>query len=186
MITQKYKKAHDAKQAVQSYLNILSKLKPESEKHKSILKKISEIEEAYSLTKTVITNHTDEVDDVTDCDVYAGNPMNFELAVARKYMYLMQSAVRRGKDFNLTLPDVRKLLSRKTCAYTGVHFSSENTRTVDRVDSNKGYVKGNVVAVTHKANQLKNTLFENKSSELLLDLKQLNNFCKNVTKLRLK
>ena len=90
--------------------------------------------------------------------------------VARKFISVLTSAERRGKEFNLTLKEVKKLLNRKTCFYTGVKMVNplkdheenpiENARTFDRVDNEQGYVIGNVVACSHWSNQLKNTLFE--------------------------
>jgi hypothetical protein len=38
--------------------------------------------------------------------------------------------------------------------------ATPNERTIDRIDNNKGYVKGNVVSCSRKANQLKNLVFE--------------------------
>ena len=87
--------------------------------------------------------------------------------IARKFLSVLNSAEKRGKEFNLTLKEVKKLLSRKTCYYTGVtlvNYSEEdpvdNARTFDRIDNEQGYVIGNVVACSHWSNQLKNTLFE--------------------------
>lgn len=83
--------------------------------------------------------------------------------VAEKYLQLMKSAEKRGKEFSLTIADVRKLVSTKRCYYTGVELSQtdgDRFMTVDRIDNEKGYVKGNVVACTHWANQIKNQLFE--------------------------
>lgn len=87
-------------------------------------------------------------------------PLN--LQAAKKYVQLYESALKRGKDFNLTFGDVKRLINRKTCAYTGVRFGSNPStkKTVDRIDPKKGYVKDNVVIVTHEANQIKNKLFE--------------------------
>lgn len=87
----------------------------------------------------------------------------FEVHVARKYTQLLISASSRGLPFNLTLSDVRALLKRKTCAYTKVEFSTTveaHKRTIDRMDCNLGYVKGNVVACTHESNQMKEHFFE--------------------------
>ena len=59
--------------------------------------------------------------------------------------------------------ELNSLIKRKTCFYTKVPFNNanENTRrTIDRLDCNLGYVKGNVVACTHEANQLKEHFFE--------------------------
>lgn len=86
-----------------------------------------------------------------------------DVIISRKYLNLHQSAKKRGKDFNLTFSDVKKLLSRKTCYYTGMKLSREegnNQLTIDRIDGTKGYVKGNVVACSHWANQIKNSLYE--------------------------
>lgn len=100
-------------------------------------------------------------------------PEDRRLIVAAKYLQLLQSATKRNKEFNLTIADVNKLMSRKTCGLTGVKFNEHNKRTIDRIDANKGYVKGNVMAVTHKANQIKNILLESENSEYKTELKQL-------------
>lgn len=96
-----------------------------------------------------------QADEITDIDV------------CRKYLSLHSNAATRCKDFDLSISDVRKLLKTKKCAYTGVVMTKaestppKNTdRTIDRLDSTKGYVRGNVFAVTHFANSLKNVLFE--------------------------
>lgn len=98
----------------------------------------------------------------------------FQLEVTGKYYHLMKSASTRNKEFNLTRSDVRKLLERKTCFYTGLPFSTKDgspyQRTIDRVNSKKGYVKGNVVACSKMANEFKNTLIEN-GNGLSLDKK---------------
>lgn len=81
--------------------------------------------------------------------------------VAKKYLQIANSAATRSKEFSLTLADVRKLLRVKKCHYTGVVFGDgDNAMTVDRIDSAKGYIKGNVVACTHWANQTKNSVYE--------------------------
>lgn len=104
-----------------------------------------------------------------------------DLVVGEKWVNLRKSAHRRGKDFNLTIGDVKKLVLRKTCAYTGVRLTPDN-RTVDRIDASKGYVRGNVCAVTHAANQLKNAALENVNSETKLSLKELNKFVNSMNK----
>lgn len=117
----------------------------------------------------------------------------FRLIVARKWVQLHESALRRGKEFNLTHSDVRKLLSRKTCTYTGIRFEYTPSecingvdpycRTIDRLDPNKGYVKGNVFAITHMANQMKNSLLEDKTSSRKTSLKTLTKFVSTLNKL---
>lgn len=122
---------------------------------------------------------------------------NTDLAVSMKHVRLYESARDRGIEFELSHSDVRRLLSRKTCAYTGVtltrgikldsnkpHIKQLPTaRTIDRIDATKGYVKGNVVAVSHLANQMKNSLLEWGGSELKTDMKTLKKFVKTLDKL---
>ena len=79
--------------------------------------------------------------------------------VIKKFLFIEQSALKRGLDFDLSIKTVRALLNKKTCAYTGVTFSanekSPSYKTFDRVDNTKGYVDGNVVACTRFINELK-------------------------------
>lgn len=93
-----------------------------------------------------------------------GNKSGDDISVraAMLYAHLIQSATRRGLPFNLTLTDCKRLSERKTCFFLDTPFTEtgEFKRTVDRLDCNKGYVKGNVVACTHMANQMKNHFFE--------------------------
>ena len=99
---------------------------------------------------------------------------NLQLEITGKYYHLMRSASTRNKDFNLTRTDIRRLLERKTCFYTGLPFSTKEgspyIRTIDRVNANRGYVKGNVVACCKMANEFKNQLLEN-GNGLSLDRK---------------
>ena len=81
-----------------------------------------------------------------------------DITVAKKLVMLNQSANKRGIEFGLSFATVKRLLSRKTCYYTGVPFTEANPRSIDRVDNDKGYVDGNVVACTVAVNQLKSNL----------------------------
>jgi hypothetical protein len=82
----------------------------------------------------------------------------------------MTNAEQAGHDFTLSFSEFKKLFKRKTCAYSGLPLQDENNsigdyRSIDRIDNQKGYVKGNVVAVCKFVNTLKGT-FENKTSYL--------------------
>lgn len=109
-----------------------------------------------------------------------------ELLTASKHTQLFMSAKARGKDFDLTLPDTRKLVTTKKCAYTGAKLEdkkgSMNNRTVERLDGSKGYVKGNVVAVTKKSNEVKNMLLENDKSEYKMTDEEFAMFAVNMLK----
>lgn len=124
------------------------------------------------ITKIYSSFEMDEVQkDVPICD----SVVEFELYVANKYRQVHRSAKSRGKEFTLTLADVRRLIKRKTCAYTGVKFekTGDNILTFERVNSDIGYTKQNVIAVSLFANKLKNALFEDKESKTLTTPQQL-------------
>jgi len=97
-----------------------------------------------------------------------------EIAIGEYWVHLRKSALKRDKEFNLTFADVKKLVTRKTCYYTGKRLDAH--RTTERLDSSKGYVKGNVVAVCSEANQLKNMIFENQNSTMRMSLSDLKAF----------
>jgi hypothetical protein len=95
-----------------------------------------------------------------------GMPLiEFELLVANKYRGKVDNAKSRGIDFSLTLNEFRNLLLKKRCAYTGIPLTLHKQGhpvnadlTIERVDGNKGYVRGNVIAVCSAANSVKGVL----------------------------
>ena len=90
-----------------------------------------------------------------------------EASIKKKLASLERSAIKRGLDFNLEYEDLLKLYKTKRCYYTGVRFDEkikDKQLTLDRVDRLQGYIKGNVVACTDKANQMKMHLFECRSA----------------------
>lgn len=81
-------------------------------------------------------------------------------------------AARSGIEFSITLDDIRELAEGLThCPWLGIelrwqcNFGSgigrgkskawPNSPSLDRLDSSKGYVKGNIVIVSHRANAIK-------------------------------
>ena len=83
-----------------------------------------------------------------------------DLEVAKKLININQSAIDRGIEFNLSFEYVKKMLEYKTCYYTNVTFTEDGgtARSFDRIDSDKGYVEGNVVACTIYINGKKSNL----------------------------
>lgn len=86
----------------------------------------------------------------------------FDLYVAKKYIGKRENARTRGIEFNLSFQSMRNLLRAKKCYYTGIVMTKQVSQaqaptdiTIDRIDSTKGYVKGNVVACCHAVNRLK-------------------------------
>lgn len=80
--------------------------------------------------------------------------------IAKKLVQLKQSADSRKIEFSLKFKTIKKLLSAKTCYYTGKVFTKKgpNSRTIDRVDAIKGYTDDNVVACTLEINTKKTNL----------------------------
>lgn len=85
-------------------------------------------------------------------------------AILKKRLNILSSANKRGLEFDLSDEDVRLLLETTVCYYTGVTFNEGddplNAKTFERIDDTKGYVSSNVVAVTLRANRIKNVLLE--------------------------
>ena len=88
---------------------------------------------------------------------------SFDLMVAGKMGRKAHNAQQRGIEFTLTFASMRNLMKAKKCYYTGLPLTEPvhgealkaTDRTIDRIDASKGYVKGNVVACCHAANQVK-------------------------------
>lgn len=87
-------------------------------------------------------------------------PQISDVEVAKKLVNIHSSAQSRNLEFNLTFEYVKKLLEYNTCYYTNVEFTEDgpSARSFDRVDNDKGYIIGNVVACTVDINGKKNNL----------------------------
>lgn len=86
-----------------------------------------------------------------------------DLKIARMYVGKAYGAAKRGISFELTWAQYKRLQSLKRCYYTGVKFDPtdpDKVRTLDRVDSSKGYTHENTVVCTNHINKLKNALLE--------------------------
>ena len=83
-----------------------------------------------------------------------------DVEVAKKLLNIYQSAMDRKLEFNLSFESVRTLLKFPTCYYTGRKFDNEGpySRSIDRIDSSKGYIEGNVVSCTIDINGKKSNL----------------------------
>ena len=87
-------------------------------------------------------------------------PTISDVEVAKKLVNIHSSAQSRNLEFNLTFEYVKKLLEYTTCFYTNIQFTEDgpHARSFDRLDNDKGYVIGNVVACTVDINGKKNNL----------------------------
>lgn len=97
-----------------------------------------------------------------------------DLKIAKKYVAKAFRAKGLDHEFELTFNQFKKLMLKKTCAYSGIPFSpmadTWSSRTLDRVDNSIGYVYGNVVACCAGMNQLKSQV---ENPKLPLDMKTL-------------
>ena len=91
-----------------------------------------------------------------------------DIEIARKMINLHQSASSRNLEFDLSFETVKKLIANTHCFYTGQEFEEGGkfAMSVDRLDPNRGYVEGNVVACTIDINAKKANL-------TILEIKQL-------------
>ena len=61
-----------------------------------------------------------------------------------------------GRDFNLTIKDMAFPEKCPIFDKPFIYGDPDWTLSIDRIDNDKGYVKGNIVFVSNKANRLKN------------------------------
>ena len=102
-----------------------------------------------------------------------------DIEVAKKMIKIYQSAEDRNLDFDLSFETVKQLLLDPVCYYTERPFeeNGQYARSFDRIDSDKGYIEGNVVACTVDINSKKSNL-SFKEIELLYT--KLNDFQSNT------
>ena len=98
-----------------------------------------------------------------------GGAFNFSINRLHK---LQRSAKERGYDFTLDIPYLCDLYERQNhiCAITGDVIESIDDASLDRIDSSKGYVEGNVQWVTKQAHLSKH----------VMTMTELIQFCKKV------
>ena len=78
------------------------------------------------------------------------------------YNRLKSSAKKRGINFSLSLPELNNLSFPITCPIFGIPLKfnrgkmQDNSYSIDRIDSNKGYEIDNIIVISWKANRLKN------------------------------
>ena len=122
--------------------------KPRVRKEKTSTKNIEQI-----LTKEPIVEIKPVVPPITKSSIS-------DVEVAKQLINIYQSAQDRKLQFNLSFEYVRRMLEYKTCYYTNKLFTEDgpNARSFDRIDSDKGYIEGNVVACTIDINGKKSNL----------------------------
>ena len=74
-------------------------------------------------------------------------------------------AMEKGQDFNLeisdiVIPDVCPILGIPLVVFKGRSGGQPNSPALDRIDNDCGYVKGNVMVMSHLANMMKSSASE--------------------------
>ena len=103
----------------------------------------------------------------------------------REFSNIIGNAKRRKIKFNLTIEYLEKLMikQKNKCIYSGLNITVGNTKTektasLDRIDSSKGYIKGNVQWVHKNINRLKTNFTE---KEFLDMIDMIYNYRKTLT-----
>lgn len=87
-----------------------------------------------------------------------------EIRAICRWMNKQREAKNRGIEFALSVEDFKELLKTSHCHYTGIPLicydeaaetPPDDQLTIDRIDNEKGYEKGNVVACSYIANSIK-------------------------------
>jgi len=77
------------------------------------------------------------------------------------YNHLKSSAKKRNIPFTLTLTDLNNLSFPLTCPILNIPLKwntgqpKDNSYSIDRIDSSKGYEKDNILVISYRANVLK-------------------------------
>lgn len=100
--------------------------------------------------------------------------------ITNPFNYYIRNCKRRHQhDFNLTLNDLKEIWDNQQgiCPYSKVklHLNTHSLRnpdirfnaSLDRIDSSKGYIKGNVQFVSTVINYMKSTMSHNHTIEFL-------------------
>lgn len=78
------------------------------------------------------------------------------------YNRLKNSAKKRNINFELTLTELNNLTYPITCPILGIPLRfnrnclKDDSYSIDRIDSSKGYIIDNIIVISWKANRLKN------------------------------
>ena len=89
-------------------------------------------------------------------------------SVEYRFLRLKTGAKQRHKELGIDFEDFKELW-KENCYYCG---DEVNTAGLDRVDSSKGYIKGNIVRCCEKCNRAKNNMDIN---EFLIHCKKIVN-----------
>jgi hypothetical protein len=84
----------------------------------------------------------------------------YDKSIKSLYNSLKYSAKKRGIPFSLTIPELNNLTFPITCPILGIpiRFNREqrdDSISIDRIDSDRGYEIDNIIVISWRANRLK-------------------------------
>lgn len=108
------------------------------------------------------------------------------------FAYILRNAKKRFKEFNLDESYLLEIWEKQNhkCPYTGLElilptYSNESTlditkrASLDRIDSNKGYIKGNVQFISTPINYMKNTMTDIQTKQFLKSISEFTSSFEN-------
>ena len=103
--------------------------------------------------------------------------------IIAQFLLKKSSQCRRRRDkvleYNLTLEYIKELLLKQEYKdyYTGQVPENYEDYSIDRIDSNLGYIEGNIVITTNRVNTMKNDMSTEEFKKLISDIyKNISNF----------
>jgi hypothetical protein len=88
-----------------------------------------------------------------------------DAVIANKYINKVKSCKSSGLAFTLTFFEFKRLVTARRCKYTDIMLTWQSGKeqiptdvTIDRIDNDRGYVTGNVVACCKGYNSFKGVL----------------------------
>lgn len=97
---------------------------------------------------------------VTICPTCNSERVKSEAPEKKMLRRAKSRAKERGREFSIELSDIHipthcPILGIELVVHKGRSGGNPNSPALDRVDNNLGYVKGNVMVVSHRANMMK-------------------------------
>lgn len=112
------------------------------------------------------------------------------------FRYTLHNVVKRFKEVNITLEDLKDIWEQQNgiCPYTGLKLYLPSWKSIgtaeqlwcraslDRIDSSKGYVVGNIQFISTPINYMKNTMSDKETKQYLkLISSYTSHFCEDET-----
>ena len=94
---------------------------------------------------------------------------------------LKKRAKLKGFEFNLDLEDIPQIpefcpvLGIKIISNDGANKPTDNSPSIDRIDSKKGYIKGNIRIISNRANRIKSDATIEELRKVLEDYEKISN-----------